>query len=107
MINFRNFNFKYFLIKCEPYYHKIQYSKVFKHDIAAAVFGVVIGAFVVYLSLNTLGSGSPDLSDLSIFFWYLFMVLKIIQYSINSFDNLNLYYLTFSFFSFMLYSILL
>jgi hypothetical protein len=61
-------NLVYFFLKREVYYHKIQYSKVFKHDIAAAILGITIGAFVVYLSLSTLGSGSPDLSDLSIFF---------------------------------------
>ena len=66
----RGFNFfiKIFFLKREPYYHKIQYSKVPKYDIAAAVFGIVIGAFVVYMSLSTFGSGSPDLSDLSILF---------------------------------------
>jgi len=63
----RGFNLKFFFLKKELYFHKIQYSKVLKYDVAAAIFGVVIGAFVVYLSLNTLGSGSPDLSDLSIF----------------------------------------
>jgi len=71
-------NFIYFFLKREIYYHKIQYSKVFKHDIAAAIFGVVIGAFVVYLSLNTLGSGSPDLSDLSILLWYILLLYLLL-----------------------------
>ena len=62
----KHLSFRYFFLKREPYYHKIQYSKVLKHDISAAIFGVVIGAFTVYLALNTLGSGSPDLSDLSV-----------------------------------------
>lgn len=62
---FKAFSYFYFLRR-EPFYHKIQYSKVLKHDIVAAIFGVACGAFSVYLSLNSLGSGSPDLTDLTI-----------------------------------------
>ena len=103
-----NISFRYFFLKRELYYHKIQYSKVPKHDVSAAIFGVVIGAFVVYLSLNTLGSGSPDLSDLSIFFWYIFLIFKIFQLSCENFkfksSILNL--LSYLFF-FILYNIIL
>lgn len=84
---FIKLNLYFFLLKRESYYHKIQYSKVFKHDISAAILGVVFGAFVVYLSLNTLGSGSPDLSDLSTLLWYIFLVYMIIL----KYSNLSYY----------------
>jgi hypothetical protein len=60
-----------FLLRREPLYHKLQYSKVPKFDVAAAILGVVIGAFVVYMSLCSLGSSSADLSDLTCLCWYL------------------------------------
>lgn len=75
-------NLNFFFIKREFYFHKIQYSKVFKHDVAAAIFGIVLGAFVVYLSLNTLGSGSPDLSDLSLILWYFIILYLILHLNI-------------------------
>ena len=78
-------NFRYFFLKREFYYHKIQYSKVLKHDISAAIFGIVFGAFAVYLSLNTLGSGSPDLSDLSVFLWYVFLAITVVNLLFNVF----------------------
>ena len=105
---FLNYLF-YFILKREVYYHKIQYSKVFKHDIAAAVLGITIGALVVYLSLSTLGSGSPDLSDLSILFWYIFLFYIIFNFiNINlNYKNLNLYFLLYELFIFILYYIIL
>jgi hypothetical protein len=65
-MNFLNSITNVYTLGREHYFHKIQYSKVFKHDISAAILGVVCGAFVVYLSLNSLGSGSPDSSDLTL-----------------------------------------
>lgn len=101
-------NITYFFIKREIYYHKIQYSKVYKYDICGAVFGVVIGAFIAYLSLNSLGSGSPDLSDMSILFWYIFLIFKIVQLnlSLKKF-NISFIFLLFYFFNFIIYNILL
>jgi len=58
------------VLRREPYYHKIQYSKTPKYDIAAAVFGTVVGAFVGYLTLSSVGSGGADLSDLTCLIWY-------------------------------------
>jgi hypothetical protein len=55
-----------FLLRREPLYHKLQYSKSPKFDAAAAAFGVIVGAFVVYLSLNAVGSMGADLSDLTL-----------------------------------------
>ncbi len=46
-------------------YHKLQYSKVPKYDSSAAILGTVVGAFVGYLSLATVGSGATDLTDLT------------------------------------------
>ena len=66
----------WFFARREPYYHKLQYSKTPKFDVAAAVFGVVISAFVGYLALNTLGSGGADLSDLATLFWYIFLAYR-------------------------------
>lgn len=59
-----------FVLRREPLYHKLQYSKSPKFDAAAAAFGVTIGAFGVYLALSSLGSMGADLSDLSTFCWY-------------------------------------
>lgn len=102
------FNICYFFLKREVYYHKIQYSKVFKHDIVAAVFGVVLGAFVVYLSLNTLGSGSPDLSDMTILFWYIYLIFLIFKLNLNLKKfKFNLFFLILNFLNFLIYSILL
>jgi len=60
----------HYVLRREPLYHKLQYSKVAKFDVAAAVLGVIVGAFVVYLSLCTLGSAGADLSDLTVLVWY-------------------------------------
>jgi hypothetical protein len=57
----------------------------------------VCGAFVVYLSLNSLGSGSPDLSDLTLIIWY-FCILLFIIYFISINDVNNLYAFTIVFF---------
>lgn len=57
-----------FFIRYEQYYHKLQYSKVPKFDVAAALFGVVISAFFGYLTLSTLGSAGADLSDMLVLF---------------------------------------
>ena len=54
-----------FILRREPLYHKLQYSKVPKFDAAAAVFGVAVGAFAVYLGLSSLGSAGADLTDLT------------------------------------------
>jgi len=59
-----------FLLRREPLYHKIQYSKVPKFDAAAAILGVVIGAILVYLGLSSLGSAGADLTDLTVVCWY-------------------------------------
>lgn len=58
-------NTTWFMTRREPLYHKLQYSKTPKYDPAAAVFGTVLGAFVVYLALNTVGTGGPDMADLT------------------------------------------
>lgn len=60
----------FFMLRREPLYHKLQYSKVPKFDVAAALLGVGVGAFIVYLSLCTLGSAGADLSDLTVVVWY-------------------------------------
>lgn len=60
-----------FLLRREPLYHKLQYSKAPRFDAAAATLGVVLGALVVYLSLNGFGSMGVDLSDLTTLVWYL------------------------------------
>lgn len=67
----------WYILRREPYYHKIQYSKSPKFDPAAAVFGVVVGAFVVYMTLSTVGSGGADLTDLTCCIWYTFLILSI------------------------------
>jgi len=53
------------VLRREPFYHKLQYSKVPKYDSTAAILGTVIGAFSGYLALATVGSGGIDLTDLT------------------------------------------
>lgn len=53
------------MLRREPFYHKLQYSKVPKYDSTAAILGTVIGAFSGYLALATVGSGGIDLTDLT------------------------------------------
>lgn len=69
----------WFILRREPYYHKIQYSKTPKFDIAAAVFGVAVGAFVVYLTLASVGSGGADMSDLTVLIWYSILFFQIFR----------------------------
>ena len=57
-----------FFLRYEQYYHKLQYSKVPKFDVAAAIFGVIISAFFGYLSLSTFGSAGADLTDMLVLF---------------------------------------
>jgi hypothetical protein len=68
-LNIQNKNTKHstsvFFLRREPLYHKLQYSKVPKFDAAAAVFGVAVGAFAVYLGLSSVGSAGADLTDLT------------------------------------------
>jgi len=59
-----------FTLRREPLYHKLQYSKVPKFDAAAAALGVILGAFVVYLGLSSVGSAGADLGDLTALCWY-------------------------------------
>jgi hypothetical protein len=63
----------WFILRREPYYHKIQYAKVPKYDGGAAVLGVGVGALVGYVALSTLGSGGTDLSDLTVVCWYVWL----------------------------------
>lgn len=69
----------WFILRREPYYHKLQYSKAPKFDVAAAVFGVAVGAFAVYLTLASVGSAGTDLSDLTCLVWYCFILLYCVK----------------------------
>jgi len=66
----RSLSTVFFMLRREPLYHKLQYSKVPKFDVAAAVLGVIVGAFVVYMALCSVGSAGADLSDLTVLVWY-------------------------------------
>jgi predicted anti-sigma-YlaC factor YlaD len=61
----KNTDTTWFILRREPLYHKLQYSKVPKYDSSAAILGTVIGAFGGYLALATVGSGGTDLTDLT------------------------------------------
>lgn len=63
----------WFVIRREPYYHKLQYSKTPKNDPMAAFLGAALGAFVVYMGLSTFGTSGADLSDLTVVVWYLLL----------------------------------
>jgi len=70
----------FYALRREPLYHKLQYSKVPKFDVAAAILGVIVGAFVVYLSLCTVGSAGADLSDLTVLAWYVIVWVNILYF---------------------------
>jgi hypothetical protein len=55
----------WFILRREPLYHKLQYSKVPRYDSSAAILGAALGAFGGYLALATVGSGGTDLTDLT------------------------------------------
>jgi hypothetical protein len=63
-----------FVLRCERVVHKVQYSKVGKGDVGAAIFGTIVATFVGYLALATLGSGAIDLTDLTTCLWYAVLV---------------------------------
>ena len=65
---FKPVQFLFIILRREPYYHKLQYSKTPKYDVAAAVIGVIVSAFVGYLTLSSFGSAGADLSDMAILF---------------------------------------
>lgn len=69
----------WFLLRREPVYHKLQYSKTPKYDPMAAFLGAAFGAFVVYFSLSSFGTNGSDLSDLTIVIWYTFLVLIFLK----------------------------
>lgn len=69
----------WFILRREPYYHKLQYSKTPKFDVAAALFGVIVGAFVVYLTLASVGSAGTDLSDLTTLVWYVLILVYCVK----------------------------
>ena len=74
----------FYLLRREPLYHKLQYSKVPKFDVAAAVLGVIVGAFVVYLALCSVGSAGADLSDLTVVVWYTLIWVNVIYFYLLS-----------------------
>lgn len=59
-----------FALRNEQDTHKVQYSKVGKGDVSAAVLGTIVATFVGYLALATVGSGAIDLTDLTVSLWY-------------------------------------
>jgi hypothetical protein len=72
-----------YTLRREPLYHKLQYSKVPKFDAAAAALGVILGAFVVYLGLSSLGSAGADLGDLTALCWYVALWLTSVRVAIS------------------------
>jgi hypothetical protein len=70
-------NAKLHFIKREVFYHKIQYSKVFKFDVAAAVLGIAISTVFSVLAVASIGTCSVDLSDVCLVFYYVFVVYLI------------------------------
>lgn len=68
-----------FLLRREPFFHKLRYSKVPKFDLAAPVLGAVVGAFAAYMTLSTLGSGGTDLSDLTTLVLYCYLWINNIR----------------------------
>lgn len=73
----------WFILRREPLYHKLQYSKVPKYDSSAAILGTVIGAFGGYLALATVGSGGTDLTDLTTLVAWILVALCILVWSME------------------------
>jgi hypothetical protein len=59
-----------FLLRREPFYHKLRYAKVPKYDLAAALLGIIVTTFAGYMALATFGSFGTDLADLTTLVWY-------------------------------------
>jgi hypothetical protein len=76
----------WYVLRREPYYHKLQYSKTPKYDPMAAFLGAAIGALVSYLALGSFGTGGSDLSDLSVLVWYSAVWLFILKFFIKIFS---------------------
>ena len=76
----------WYVLRREPYYHKLQYSKTPKYDPMAAFLGAAIGAIVAYLALGSFGTGGADLSDLSVLVWYSAVWLFILKFFIKIFS---------------------
>jgi hypothetical protein len=55
--------------------HKLRYSKTLKADPAGAFLGLVVGLFFGYLALASFGACSVDLVDLTVFVWYVLVVM--------------------------------
>jgi len=54
-----------FILRRDPLYHKLAYSKTLRGDFAGAAFGVIVGVFCGYLTLASVGGSSVELSDLT------------------------------------------
>lgn len=76
----------WYILRREPYYHKLQYSKTPKYDPMAAFLGAAVGAIVGYLALGSFGTGGADLSDLSALVWYSALWLFIFKLFIKIFS---------------------
>ena len=72
----------------EIFYHKIQYSKVYKFDIVAALMGITLSTVISVLLLSTFGTCSVDLSDLTVLIYYVVLIYVI-------FSNIKFLKLTF------------
>lgn len=53
------------LLRREVGLHKLRYSKTLRADWAGAFFGAVVGLFIGYLALASVGAVAVDLADLS------------------------------------------
>lgn len=62
--------FTFLALRREISPHKLRYSKTLKGDAAGAFLGLVVGLFVGYLALSSVGACSIDLSDLTVVLWY-------------------------------------
>lgn len=104
----------WFMVRREPFYHKLQYSKTPKNDPMAAFLGAALGAFVVYMGLSTFGTSGADLSDLTIVVWYsllslLFsrgLLLTLITSLRMGVSSLRLFFHVLLFFFFLVFPIL-
>lgn len=59
--------------------HKLSYSKVPISDSSAAILGVVLGSFFVYMFLISLGSGGIDISDLTTLVFYNILLIYLVK----------------------------
>ena len=79
----------FFVLRRDKVSHKLRYSKTLKGDSMGAFLGLVIGLFIGYLSLASVGACSVDFQDLTTLLYYASMIGLSLNSLLNSFSRLG------------------